>query len=139
MAVRVNKYICDGCINCLERRLGVARYWFCLATPHGENAWRLEEGELAPLGCPLYKAQVREIPLLIVCGSGNMYHTLERNIRRATANVRVRAVWLRDERKLYGLQDFEVFYGARWQESPMVRLRGNHAFLMEMISRRRRS
>jgi len=136
MAVRVCKNICDGCIKCGERRLGVNRYWFCNSTPPGHNAWRLEDGDIAPVTCPIYKAQVREVPLFVVCGNGGIYRHLERYLRRGTSwDVRVCAVWLPDERKLYGLHDFEVWYAACWQESPMVR---NHAFLCRMISDRRR-
>ena len=140
MAVRVCKNICDGCNACAERRLGLGRYWYCTSTPRGHNAWRLEDGELAPVTCPIYKAQVREVPLFIVCGNGGMFHRLEQYIRRGTAwDVRVRTTWCHTPEKMYGLRDFEVWFAARWQESPMIRIEQNHAFLFNMIERRRRS
>jgi len=105
MAVRVNQALCEGCMNCSHTRLRGILSWSCCQA--GES-WKLDVGEVAPIWCPVYKAQV-EVPLVEVTERWDQYHFVNRAVMRATTwDVRVRMIPAcdrsRPEERLRGLR-----------------------------------
>jgi len=123
-------------MNCSHGRLRGIDKWTCRRLG-SEETWELQAGEVTPIWCPVYKAQVREVPLIVVTERWEQYHFVERAVMRATTwDVRVRMIACTGtcpEERLRGLRGVEVWYADGWYDNILVR--HNNPVLMDIQRR----
>ncbi len=112
--MRISNQICDGCRQCFDLRYMGKAYSWCCGDPYTGKCMALECGDLAPIWCPIYKAQVRERPLVIVTAHWDVYRDLKRRVRIYRTIPAIYADRLR------GLRGTPVWYADTWWHNSLV-------------------